>query len=595
MPSLDDLAKNAVPPEPSNTTPNQPYNYSKHKKQQAVEVDPSTLGEPAPPPPPTIMDKMMDELDAAIQRDKEQMWDNVISPAKEALEENMANQKAFGSTSDDTYFNGEIGDSPDYKPIDQDIINYKNHSNDKKVEVTEDDSDNFLYDDSIYNKEEDIKEEPKSMNNDNGFNVYNPMNETTNFKHQTLSNEVSQQKPVQQPVAEPVVPEVEDPEKSGSEMYEVDPVVAGSATVTSSGNYNFDDKYINEVFGDDDDVATDDEDDVSDEDMNAMREVVRTKIKPVNNIVDLKGYRISTKPISAGRVMEAINSNLSTAKWVLPATGTSIIMSALLGTEIDMLANRREGQTDLMRNEEIVKTFYNHVVGEKPDSWRAWAKTVLYDDFSHLYFAEYIACFNKASFAPFECDKDKHSFMQPVSIMSMVKYKDDKAKELVNKLLNTDPKNCSISTELRQVSDNVAITFRKPTIWNVMFEDYYLPDKVRREMTDIVAIFRHIDNIFIIDRASGELRPVDVKEVAGDTAKSLKNRFKIYYDILKSLTSDQLNAITPILAELHKDIDVVEYQYPEATCPKCGAIIKPNVTAPIDILFIRHRLQTILA
>ena len=356
----------------------------------------------------------------------------------------------------------------------------------------------------------------------------------------------------------------------------------------------FSDKFIDEAFADDDDTSTD-LTDVNKEDLAAMRDVVRNNIRPVNNVIDLSAVRISNKPISAGRVLSLLDTTLPTAKWVLPATGTSIIMSALKGTEIELLANRRQGQTDLMRNQEIVQTFYNHLAtDDKPASWEAWAKSVVYDDFVHLYFCVYMACFSNANFAPFECESEtcKHSFMDRIDFESMIKYKDEEAENKVKALLATQPKTGSTSVILKQVSDSVVIAFRKPTIWNAMFEDLYLPDKVRQQMRDIVGIFRHIADVYIYD--NGELRPIDTKPVAGDMAKTLKNKFKIYYDVLRSLTSDQLTAITSIINDLHKDGDLISYQYPEFKCPKCGHVTPAREEEPINILFLRHQLQNIL-
>jgi hypothetical protein len=184
--------------------------------------------------------------------------------------------------------------------------------------------------------------------------------------------------------------------------------------------------------------------------------------------------------------------------------------------------------------------------------------------------------------------------MLRTNLSEMVKYKDDAAKAYVDKLLDSEPKYGTVAAQLCQISDNIAIAFRKPTVWNVMFEDYYLPDKVRQQMSNIVAIFRHIENVYIIDRGTHQLLPVDTKPVPGNMGKTLKNRFKIYYDVLRSLSSDQLQSIMPIIGDLHKEIEYVSYQYPEVTCPKCGSKVSSQIQAPIDILFIRHQLQTIL-
>lgn len=106
MSSLDDLAKNAIPPKTDSDT--QPVTYvppnSKKipvdptaipKTQSTTEQmksenkkiidDPSSLGDPPPPPPPNIYEHWMNDLDAALQRDRERMW-NTIEAAKQKID-----------------------------------------------------------------------------------------------------------------------------------------------------------------------------------------------------------------------------------------------------------------------------------------------------------------------------------------------------------------------------------------------------------------------------------------------------------------------------------------------------------------------------
>ena len=596
MPSLDELKQNAIPPTEINPNLIQNANgtatYVPHKATAArpVEVDPKTLGEAAPPPPPTILDNMMDDLDKAIIRDRQDMWKNVIAPAKEAME----NNEAFGVGGDDNYFNGEIGSTQSEQTKTAETITITPEQREavgmaspESIPTPVQEEDDFLSDNDIYKGDVSEMETKTSQYYVPNTNATTAVNQdtvvpkvTTVYESNNNTNQVVDSRTVasNKVTAEEV------------HIEQVKSVEGSMASVDVSADKYYD-NIIKEAFGDEDDEDAV----VDDADIEAMKDIVKKDIKPVNNVVDLRSFKISNRPITAGRVMNEISSTaLPTAKWVLPATGTSIIMSALKGVEIDLLGNRRQGQTELMRNQEIIQTFYNHIVGDKPGSWEAWAKSVIFDDFSHLYFAEYLACFSNANFAPFECDKCNHSFMQRVELMDMVKYKDDESKAKVNALLNTDPKTGAMDAEYRQVSDKFVIAFRKPTIWNTMFEDLYLPEKVRNEMGNIVGIFNHIAEIYLIDRDTNELRPIDTKPVAGDMAKTLKNKFKIYYDILRSLTSDQLTAISPIIVGLHKDADLMTYQYPEVKCPKCGETIPAREEGPLNILFLRHQLQSIL-
>lgn len=620
MSTLDEMKRNALPPSSADgqVTGGGPVEYKRPTRQpnpnipvmSRREIDPTTLGAPPAPPKPTVLDKMMDQLDRAIERDKKEMMERVIAPAQEAYQNNVR----FGTGGENNYFDSEIGEditpagtisegiSDDYKakatakPIEipketaqtLHTVSGQPYMPSQAKTVETDAEDDFLNDDSIYDESEETEMEEYSGSSI-PYTGQQPKT-TTEFVNTTTAQPSHTYRP--ETHYEPRVQGTIDPAIIERPAVESTPVAEPEVQKQQS----YSDKFIDEAFADDDDSSTD-LSDVNKEDLDSMKDMVRKNIKPVNNVIDLSSVRISTKPVSAGRVLSILDTSLPTAKWVLPVTGTSFIISALKGAEIDLLANRRQGQTDLMRNQEIVQTFYNHLAtSDKPASWEAWAKSIVYDDFVHLYFGIYMACFSNANFAPFECESAtcKHSFMDRIEMESMVKYKDEDAEARVKKLLNTTPKTGSIDMVLKQVSDNVVIGFRKPTVWNVMFEDLYLPEKVRTQMRDIVGVFRHIGEIYIYDYRTGELRPVETKPVAGDMTKTLKNRFKIYYDVLKSLTSDQLTAINVILSELHKDSDLITYQYPEFKCPKCGHVTPAREEEPINILFLRHQLQNIL-
>ncbi len=636
MSSLDDLAKNAVPPKtskeptmyvPPNSKPNKSKEVAavstteKIKQGAKIVEDPSKLGaEPAPPPMPNIYQYWMDNLDGALQRDKERMWATI-----QDVQEEIDSKNTFGEGGDDAYFNGDISTDGSLtigkvnnKTIDipKDASVKIKKIDESGEEVNKESEDSFLNDDSIYKENEGeqnmanvptIEEDATFLP---GFEEYadpnyKPTPKAVNYK--TTENGIesipadSMQAAVKEASYTPEIKGSEDVEEPSTieAEFAVDQVSAGAASMVPSGSVRFSDNVIEEAFrdaDDDDDIMSEDNDDEPTEDMVAMQNFVRNNIKTIENVIDLREYKVSKKYATASRALNTVNNQpMHTAIGSLPSTGQSIIMSAFLGTEIDALSNRRQGQTDLMRNEEIIKLFYSHVESPKPSNWRDWAKTVLYDDLAHLYFAAYLAGFAKSNFAPFECAKDKHQFMQQVDIMSMVKYKDKEAEEYCKKLLDKDPDSTTVKAVARQISDNVVMAFRKPSLYNVLIEDMYLPDKVRNELADIVAIFRHIEDMYIINRETKMLDIIDTKPDATNIAKTLKNRFKIYYDILKSLTSDQLNSITPIMSKLHDQIETVRYQYPEVICPKCGSIVKSELQQPIDILFTRHRLQIILA
>ena len=574
MPSLEELARNAIPAQPEEVKAKTPVRY-KPVVPELKEVDASSLGEPETPAPPTIMQRKFADLDRAIERDKKQMLENVINPALEAYEAN----KALGSGGEDAYFNGDI-DATDNWGIPAELVDPTTNGQaeplsavlnpDNRQDFKLSEEDDFLNDDSIY-----------------GGNETMPMDvhETTPIGNLTTVNPTNIQVREVETYTTPAIIKSE---------FSPEAVPVTRSTIDSKNISMVDDE---DIFGEDEAetvTASEGSSESSEEDIAEMKNVIRS-IKKVNNVVDLKAFKISTKPVNVGNVKAAIDRiSVPTAKWVNPNAETSYVISAFKGTEIDVLASgKKAGQTDVMRNIEVIKLFYSHIVSDKPATWEAWAKTILNDDFNRLYFGAFVACFNSANVVPFQCEK-KHDFMKEVDIMSMVKFKDDEAKIKFNKIMNSPTAGKTIESELVQVSDDFAIAFRRPTVWNSMIEEYHLPESTRQKLPEISIIFSHIENIYLIDRANGDLRPVATNPEPGDITKTVKNRFKIYYDILKSLTSDQLNSLIPIINDLHKGDDFMSYQYPETICDKCNAKIEAVPMAPADILFIRHQLQIAL-
>ena len=89
------------------------------------------------------------------------------------------------------------------------------------------------------------------------------------------------------------------------------------------------------------------------------------------------------------------------------------------------------------------------------------------------------------------------------------------------------------------------------------------------------------------------LFPVDCKPVADDPAKTMRNRIVVYYNILKTLSSDQYSIVTRTINEINNANRVMAtFHYPDSKCKKCGKVIKRAQTDmnPLTMLFIRHQL-----
>ena len=356
------------------------------------------------------------------------------------------------------------------------------------------------------------------------------------------------------------------------------------------------------ALDEEDDSTTDDDTALNDHRMELLKNDVKKKITPkfVNNIA---GFSISKKPISISNATSATKKQHGkVADWVLPGSERIISMRELTGTEIETLLSTGNARNKLNTIREQYQVLYDHVVDPyKPDDVEAWAKLISVVDVDHLYAAVYRASFEGKNFIPYDCPdnkKCKNSFLSDnVPFMDMVKFRDDKAKEHFNSLINSVPtgKYATYNTEVYPVSDVYALGFKEPSIYDVVFVSAYLDDAFINKYTDIMAIAPYIDGMYFIDQASKSLRPIYVKEYPNDVVKSTKAKIITLSKIVKDLTSDQFNMIAMYANDIIGDKNnEITFRIPETHCPKCGAKIEEATYTASQLLFLRHHLTALV-
>ena len=110
-------------------------------------------------------------------------------------------------------------------------------------------------------------------------------------------------------------------------------------------------------------------------------------------------------------------------------------------------------------------------------------------------------------------------------------------------------------------------------------------------------ILTYVDCVYKINRETNELVLVDTSPTK-DKKLTYQRRLKVFATIIKSLTSDQLQALQVESdkydsAKLDDNGNVVKkitYMYPKQSCPKCGKEIPEQEMAPDSMLFMRHQL-----
>lgn len=412
----------------------------------------------------------------------------------------------------------------------------------------------------------------------------------------------------------------------------VEQVVENSAPVAGTKKENIsivaddsiydDDDHLFDGIEDEDMKFLDDEEDTDNEETeaskdekakteaikNTIRNEMINKFKPIHNKLDLSGFSISKKPINASKVINEIKSKaIECADGVLLSEKRAIRMSAWKPMEIQSIDPQRVRGGSSNYNKYIenkLKLIYEHIIDvNKPKSFEAWAMITPNTVMDDYMFTSYKATFGTANIVTFTCPDDKcnNVFMENVPVHSMLKFRDDTIKEEymnILKLGNTDSTTSEYKVDLYQASDEYVIGLKVPSLYNTYIEPTLVDNAFSTKYEDLILLLSYIDSIYILDRENRQLIPIDTKPVANDKVLSYKRRIKTYATILKSLTSDQLQALSVETdkydagkldddGELIRDIT---YVYPERRCPKCGKKIDEVEVNPDSILFTRHQL-----
>lgn len=366
---------------------------------------------------------------------------------------------------------------------------------------------------------------------------------------------------------------------------------------------DYDDFDVDEE--DDIDISEDDtdeeDDEVTEEEnrkmLKEMQEQVSDVIKPFNNVIDLKSFKIATKPKAAQKVLEEAN-NIPTATWVLLDSKTPFTCTALGAVEIENLdpnrTNAQNGRINALK--QMYGTLFSHYASpNKPGSLEEWVKTISYSDQDNLIFGYYKATFGLSNLITYACDKCKEVKVKNVPIEDCIKYKDDETKEEVEQILKYgDPTHKNeIVSELIQVSDKLAVSIKNPSIYNIVFEFGVLDADFTSKFANVLGTVGYIEDIYEIDTVNNQLIPIKIKEDPKNIAKSVKRRIRAKVQILRTLTPDQYNILIGKIADISKNADRITYCQPAYKCEKCGNEIAETEMTAQELLFIRHQLALI--
>lgn len=332
----------------------------------------------------------------------------------------------------------------------------------------------------------------------------------------------------------------------------------------------------------------------------AFREEVLSKLSvtPVMDKEKVKKLRIASKPVSVNKVLKLAQNNLNTATWPLPNSGRLATYTALSGEEIENLNPdiHDRNMSAEMQNRLIFGTIFNHLVdSNKPATMEEWLKTINWFDINDIYFGIYLATFKNSNFVANSCtnDKCKNIFLVDTDYRKMIKYTDDKCEEVYKKLISTaiDSTPDEVEEEIVPIGNNYAIGFRAPSVFDIIFGASSLDQAFRVKYANTIGNISYMANIYYI--TNDTLFPVDCKPIKDNPAKTMRNKIVAYYNILKTLQSDQYSVIVRTIEEINsRNKFMCSFHYPNATCPKCMHTVKreDDFVNPLTMLFTRHRL-----
>lgn len=395
--------------------------------------------------------------------------------------------------------------------------------------------------------------------------------------------------------------EVVEPEelRIGGESHHV--VTTSHVTPTAHKGSLFDEE--DEEEGDFDELSNISLDEDSDNEMTPQQEEesmkmlktkIKEKIKPFTKKVDLASMTIASTPVDLHKVI--FNQKVEdSGEWALSSTGIPITIKKFPGHIIDRMQTTNGTQFNSMK--QLYKLIYDQVTDANKPSFENWLKFINFRDEDDLFFAAYYATFKDSNSIPYECTECHEIFVEDIDVNDMVDFGSKENEERFREILakNQGVFNFeSIETERAQISDELVIDFKEASIFSAIFEPLSLKEKTRIKYADQISTIAYIENIYVIDYAANQLKPVKYEVFEDDIAKTVLSKIRTFSTFLRRLDSDQRSHLNGIINSLSlSKVEKPTYRIPKAVCPKCGKEIAEQAQSARQLLFLRHNLSAI--
>lgn len=327
-------------------------------------------------------------------------------------------------------------------------------------------------------------------------------------------------------------------------------------------------------------------------------------IKITSDPIDVSKFQISKTPVSAAVVLGAIGSPVKKrCDFPLVHTERNMTFEECSGPELEALRKTLDNSNALHGVIASLRFVYNHVVDANKAKFEDWCKSIRTEDVEGLYFGMYKACYGDSNLlARYDAPKNdndkkacKKTSLIETPIDDMIRYKDDEAKELFDRIMMEDSTTHEkkIKSNLLVISDNLALTYRDPSLYSTFIQYAALSNKITERYGDLLNSMAYIDGFFKIDKVNGTFIPIAIKEYPNDISKTVVNKLKTYNSLLKTLNNDQYNVMMGKLENLIGETKI-SFIYPKAICPECGNEIDESpVESVLQLLFTRAQLAQI--
>ena len=341
-------------------------------------------------------------------------------------------------------------------------------------------------------------------------------------------------------------------------------------------------------------VGTTDNDEV----IKHLQKLATEKIKPVSKRLDISSFTVLKKPVAnINPIFQDSSSRV--VKWVLPSQESTVLMKEFTGSELEKLREYSENSASLDNLNRRFKMIYDHISSPKPDSFEVWLKTTPYDDVDNYFFAIYIACFKGANFLPGDCPNKScgETFItDDTNLMDMVKFTTKEAKEKFTELYRSEatPAGKGIyCTEIVPINEKIAISFRKPSIYNI-FETSIIDERTSKKFASVIPYIPYIDTIYMIDTVNRNLIPVSYKVYPDNTTKTIRSKISKYDTALSVLNVDEFGIIKAYANAILSMNTGMKYVYPAVECPKCHSTTQETEVSAEELVFTRYQLGSLV-